>query len=52
MDNPANEDTLPEHAIDIPRRPWVKPMQTVLPIEDTATGANTGNDGSGPTTAS
>ncbi len=33
------------------RKSWHKPEVTLLPVEQTLTGGNTGNDGAGPTTS-
>lgn len=34
------------------RKIWSKPEPVILPIEETATGSSTGNDGNTPTTHS
>jgi len=34
------------------RQPWQVPTAEVLPVSETATGGNTGNDGAGATTHS
>jgi hypothetical protein len=50
----AEEDTKNFHepGVEQKRTPWVAPDMTLLPVDETATENQTGNDGNGITTHS